>query len=80
VIPDKEATQIEHYFISKSTKRTECYYLALSISNLSSSQREDLRLASSKLSGVKRRYFQAEMAIKYCQGNTRLTKRIFGWS
>jgi Rhodopirellula transposase DDE domain len=47
---------------------------------LSSSQREDLRLASSKLSGVKRRYFQAEMAIKYCQGNARLTERIFGWS
>ncbi len=47
---------------------------------LSSSQREDLRLASAKLSGVKRRYFQAEMAIKYCQGNARLTERIFGWS
>ena len=47
---------------------------------LTSSQREDLRLASAKLSGVKRRYFQAEMAIKYCQGNARLTERMFGWS
>ena len=47
---------------------------------LSNSQREDLRLASSKLSGANRRYFQAEMAIKYCQGNARLTERMFGWS
>jgi len=47
---------------------------------VSSSQREDLRLASAQLSGVKRRYFQASIAIKYCQGNARLTERIFGWS
>jgi hypothetical protein len=47
---------------------------------LSSSQREDLRLASSKLTGVNRRYFQACIAIKYCRGNARLTERMFGWS
>jgi Rhodopirellula transposase DDE domain len=47
---------------------------------LSSSQREDLRLASSKLSGAKRRYFQAAIAIKYCQVNARLTERMLGWS
>ncbi len=47
---------------------------------LSSSQRADLKLASAKLSGVKRRDFQASMSIKYCQGNARMTERIFGWS
>lgn len=47
---------------------------------VSSSQREDLRLASAKLSGVKRRCFQASIAIKYCHGNARLTERMFGWS
>jgi hypothetical protein len=47
---------------------------------LSSSQREDLRLASSKLSGINRRYFQASIAIKYCKGNARLTERMLGWS
>lgn len=47
---------------------------------LSSSQREDLRLASSKLSGVNRRYFQAAISMKYCKGNARLTERMFGWS
>jgi hypothetical protein len=47
---------------------------------LSSSQREDLRLASSKLSGANRRHFQASMSLKYCKGNARLTERIFGWS
>ena len=41
---------------------------------LSSSQREDLRLASSKLSGINRRYFQASISIKYCKGNARLTE------
>lgn len=47
---------------------------------LSSSQRADLKLASAKLSGVKRRDFQASMSIKYCQGNARMTERMFGWS
>ena len=47
---------------------------------LSSSQREDLRLASSKLSGINRRCFQASISIKYCKGNARLTERMFGWS
>ena len=47
---------------------------------LSSSQREDLRLASSKLSGANRRYFQASIATKYYKGNARLTERMLGWS
>lgn len=47
--------------------------------SLSPSQVADLRLASSKLSGAKRRAFQAEMSLKYCQGNPRLTETVFGW-
>jgi Rhodopirellula transposase DDE domain len=46
---------------------------------LSPSQIEDLRLASSKLLGATRRSFQAEMALKYCGGNARYTETVFGW-
>ena len=46
---------------------------------LSASQIEDLRLASSKMTGVERRSFQAAMALKYCGGNARQTERVFGW-
>jgi hypothetical protein len=47
--------------------------------NLSLSQIEDLRLAASKLTGAKRRSFQAEMTLKYCQGRSRLAESVFGW-
>jgi hypothetical protein len=47
--------------------------------NLSLSQIEDLRLAASKLSGAKRRSFQAEMTLKYCQGRARLAESVLGW-
>jgi hypothetical protein len=47
---------------------------------LTRSQIEDLRLASSKLSGAKRRSFQAEMCLKYCDGSARLTETVFGWN
>jgi len=40
---------------------------------------EDLRLASSTMSGVDRRSFQAAMALKYCGGNARHAERVFGW-
>src|SRR5512143_3103760 len=40
---------------------------------------EDLRLASSMLSGEERRAFQTAMALKYCAGNARQTERVFGW-
>jgi len=48
-------------------------------SPLSASQIEDLRLASSKMTGVERRSFQAAMALKYCGGNAREAERLFGW-
>jgi hypothetical protein len=47
---------------------------------ISESQLVDLRLAASKLSGHKRRSFQAEMSLKYCQGSPRLTETVFGWN
>ncbi|MBW4639504.1 MAG: transposase [Gloeocapsa sp. UFS-A4-WI-NPMV-4B04] len=40
---------------------------------------EDLRLAASKLLGARRRSFQAEMALKYCEGSARLAETVFGW-
>ncbi len=46
---------------------------------LHASQIEDLRLASSTLSGAERRSFQAAMALKYCEGNARQAERVFGW-
>jgi Rhodopirellula transposase DDE domain len=49
------------------------------INSLNSSQIEDLRLASTKMTGAKRRSFQAEISIKYCGSNARRTEEVFGW-
>src|SRR5262250_418608 len=46
---------------------------------LSPSQIADLRLAASKMSGPKRRAFEAEMALKYCGGSPLLAETLFGW-
>lgn len=48
--------------------------------SLNTSQIEDLKLASSKLSGAERRSFQAAMALKYCGGSARRAERVLGWS
>ena len=47
--------------------------------SLSPSQIVDLRLAASKMTGPKRRAFEAEMTVKYCGGNPLLAETIFGW-
>jgi hypothetical protein len=47
--------------------------------SLSPSQIGDLRLAASKMTGPKRRAFEAEMTVKYCGGNPLLAETIFGW-
>jgi hypothetical protein len=39
----------------------------------------DLRLAASHMSGATRRGFQAEMTLKYCDGNARRAEEVFGW-
>ena len=41
---------------------------------------EDIRLAASKMTGARRRAFQAEMALKYCSGSARRAEDVFGWS
>jgi len=45
---------------------------------LTPSQIADLRRAASKMTGAKRRAFEAEMALKYCAGNP-LTGRKHLW-
>ena len=40
---------------------------------------ETIKSAARKLTGWKRRQFQAETALKYCRGNPRKTERVFGW-
>ena len=47
--------------------------------SLSPSQIADLRLAASKMTGPKRRAFEAEMTLKYCRGNPLMAEAVFGW-
>ncbi len=47
---------------------------------LDTSHIEDLKTAASKMTGAKRRAFQAEMSLKYCRGVPRQTETIFGWN
>lgn len=41
---------------------------------------EDIKLAAAKMARVERRWFQAEMATKYCQAKPRRAEALFGWS
>ena len=50
------------------------------VPSLSEAQIADLRLAASYLTGVKRRAFQAEMTLKYCDGSARQAESTFGWN
>jgi hypothetical protein len=54
--------------------------LSFSPETLVKEQIADIRLAASKMSGSQRRDFIAEMSLKYCTGNARLTEHVFGWS
>jgi len=36
-------------------------------------------MAASKMNGVKKRSFQAEMTLKYCLESGRLAETVFGW-
>src|SRR5262245_63217975 len=47
---------------------------------LTPSQIADLRLAASKMTGAQRRAFEAEMTLKYCEGNPLQAEITFGWS
>ena len=49
------------------------------LTELTESVRDTIRSAARKLTGFRRRQFQAEMAIKYCRSNPRCAERVFGW-
>jgi transposase len=49
------------------------------LAELTASMKETVRLAAQKLTGFQRRQFQAEMALKYCQGKARRAEEVFGW-
>jgi transposase len=49
------------------------------LSELLEAVKDTIKLAARKLTGVRRRQFQAEMAIKYCGGSPRQAERLFGW-
>lgn len=49
------------------------------LTELTESVRDTIRLAARKLTGFRRRQFQAEMAIKYCRSNPRCAEGVFGW-
>ena len=44
------------------------------------SERQTIKSASRKLTGFRRRQFQAEMTIKHCQGSARQAEKRFGWA
>ena len=47
--------------------------------SLAPQQIADLRLAASQMTGATRRAFQAEMTLKYCEGNARRAEVVLGW-
>jgi transposase len=49
------------------------------LAQLTDSVKETIQTAAGKLTGFLRRQFQAEMAIKYCQGKARRAEEVFGW-
>ena len=49
------------------------------VEELTESVKETIKSAARKLTGFRRREFQAEMTIKYCQGHPRRAEEVFGW-
>jgi Rhodopirellula transposase DDE domain len=49
------------------------------LAELTESVKETIRSAAWKLTGFRRREFQAEMTLKYCAGKARLAEATFGW-
>ena len=47
--------------------------------SLTASMVDSIRSAAKKLTGFPRRQFQAEMAVKYCDGSARHAETVFGW-
>ena len=49
------------------------------LADLDDSAIETIRSAARKLTGFARRQFQAEVAIRYCEGNPRAAEQVFKW-
>ena len=49
------------------------------LEELTESVKETIKSAARKLTGFRRRQFQAETTIKYCQGQPRRAEAVFGW-
>lgn len=49
------------------------------LTELTEGVRETIKSAARKLTGFRRRQFQAEVALQYCQGSARQAERSFGW-
>jgi len=47
--------------------------------DLTEELRDTINSAATKLTGARRREFQAEMTLKYCNGSPRTAERVFGW-
>lgn len=50
------------------------------LAELTESVLATIKSAATKLTGFRRRQFQAETALKYCGGNPRRAEELFGWS
>jgi len=49
------------------------------VTELTAALRETILSAARKLTGCRRRQFQAEVAEQYCQGSARQAEQVFGW-
>jgi hypothetical protein len=49
------------------------------MTDLTEAVRETIQSAARKLTGFRRRQFQAEVARQYCQESARCAERMFGW-
>jgi hypothetical protein len=49
------------------------------LEELTESVKETIKSAARKLTGFRRRQFQAETTIKYCHGQPRRAEEVFGW-
>jgi hypothetical protein len=49
------------------------------LERLTESMRQTIRSAAGKLTGFRRRQFQAEVTLQYCQGSPRRAEKVFGW-
>lgn len=49
------------------------------VTELTDAVRGTILSAARKLTGFRRRQFQAEVAVQYCQGSARQAEQVFGW-